>query len=91
MDTLALRELNFIVKSGVSVIFLEHYNIHNVSETWILESCLRLTRDTEWKTKVGHNHTCIIGGEHQISSFYFALWLVWASITVINAACEFKH
>lgn len=91
MDSLSLHQLNFITECGVSIIFLHHDHIYDLCEIWVLEDCLSLAGDAEWETNVGHHCTCIVRGEHKVSCFNFALRLVWASITIINATCELKH
>jgi len=91
VDSLSLHQLNFITECGVSIIFLHHDHIDHLLEIWVLEDCLRLAGDTEWETNVGHHCTGVVRCEHEIRCFDFALRLVWASITVINATCELEH
>jgi hypothetical protein len=56
-----------------------------------LEDGLSLAGDAEWETHVGHDGTGVVGGEHDVGGFDLALWLVWGSITIVDATCEFKQ
>ena len=91
MHTLTLHELNSITECGISEIFLHNNQVPYFSQTRILKHCLCLAWNSVRKSKVCHYSAWIIRWTYKISCFNFALRLVWASITIINATRKFKH